>query len=362
MKLRDLIAGLLFFLAIGIALFFAVRLSGDGSLTLRAEQSATINFDHVQGLQMNSPVWISGVSMGRVRDMNVDLRTGRVEVRVSLDPRVRLNEDCYAEIIPSSAFGGRAIALYIGQSEEPHPEGEPIDGLVVEDLFTAAGRGIGRINEGIEVAIDTIKDVNAVVKDIKDGRGPVGTILRDEKVAEDIQATVENARFIAEDARGVTSNVRSITEKVDSGEGVAAMLLDDPDTALRLRSIVRNVEDATDNTVGASRSAKSILEKLDEGQGFFGVLLNDEETGENVRRTVARAPELVDEATRFSREIADLTAGVNRGEGTVGNLFKNDVLFNDTVNAVNTLRAGFEDIREQAPITTFASLLFQVFQ
>jgi phospholipid/cholesterol/gamma-HCH transport system substrate-binding protein len=143
---------------------------------------------------------------------------------------------------------------------------------------------------------------------------------------------------------------------------VASLLLDDADTALRMKNIVRNIEDATDNTVGASRSAMSILEKLDEGKGFFGVLLNDEETGDNIRRAVAATPPLLESATRATDEVGTLVEGVNRGEGTVGKLFKNDTLFNDTLNAVNTLRAGFEDIREQAPITTFASLLFQVFQ
>jgi phospholipid/cholesterol/gamma-HCH transport system substrate-binding protein len=285
-----------------------------------------------------------------------------VEVRVSLDADVILYKDAYAEIIPSSAFGGKAIALYIGESDEPHVEGEPIEGRVVEDLFTAAGRGIGKINEGLDVAVKTIKDVNAIVEDVRKGKGPIGTILRDEKVAGDISATVENVRYMSEDAKGITANARDITDKVNSGEGVAALLLDDADTSARVKNIVRNVEDATDNTVGASRSIQSIARKLDEGDNLFASLLNDPETGKNMREAVARTPELITSATRLTNETGTLVANVNKGEGTVGKLFKNDTLFNDTLNAVNTLRAGFEDIREQAPITTFASLLFQVLQ
>ncbi|MBX3458688.1 MAG: MCE family protein [Planctomycetes bacterium] len=361
MKARDIIAGLLFFIAVGVALFFAMRLGGDGSIRFGAEQTAKIRFANVQGLQQNSPVWISGVPMGRVREMFVD-RTGTVEVKISLDSSVRLNSDCYAEIIPSSAFGGRAIALYIGDAPTPHDMDNYIEGRVVEDLFTAAGRGIGKINEGIDLAVDTVKDVNAIVKDVRDGRGPIGTILRDEKVAGDIAATVENVRATSEDVKGITANVRDITDKVNAGDGMAAMLLDDADTALRMKNIVRNVEDATDNTVGASRSIKSIAAKLDNGKGLFGMLLNDEETGENVKEAIAGTPQLVRNASRVAKELGDTMEGVNKGEGTVGKLFKNDTLFNDTLNAINTLRAGFEDIREQAPITTFASLLFQVLQ
>lgn len=364
MKARDLIVGLLFFGAVGVALYFAVNLGGTGGKLpwQGTDEEYRILFPNVAGLQQNSPVWISGVPKGQVKQMIVDPQTGNVEVAISLSNEIRLKEDAHAEIIPSSAFGGKAISLDIGQSPEPLAEDAVIKGSIVEDLFTAAGRGIGKINEGIDVAVDTIKDVNAVVKDIRAGRGAVGTILYDEKVAGDVAATVENVRVMSDDAKGITSNVRDITEKVNSGEGAAALLLEDADTAMRMKNIVRNVEDATDNTVGASRSIKSIVDKVDSGKGFFGVLLNDEETGENIKEVVAKTPGLLDSTRKVTDEIGVTVERVNAGEGTVGKLFNDDTLFNDTLNAINTLRSGFEDIREQAPITTFASLLFQVFQ
>lgn len=363
MKIRDLIVGGLIFAAFAVALYFAVYVGGTGGIKFGVSQvKYVIVFPNVAGLQQNAPVWISGVPKGKVQDMIIDTRTGNVEVAILLDGDIQLNSDCHAEIIPSSAFGGKAIALDIGQSPEPWPEGEKIRGELVEDLFTAASRGISRINEGIDVAVDTIKDVNAVVKDVRAGRGAVGTILYDEKVAGDVAATVENVRMMSEDAKGITTNVRDITEKINAGEGAASLLLEDADTAMRIKNIVRNVEDATDNTVGATRSIKSIVDKVDSGKGFFGVLLNDEETGENIRSAVGKAPALLDSVKKATDEIGITVERVNAGEGTVGKLFNDDTLFNDTLNAINTLRSGFEDIREQAPITTFASLLFQVFQ
>lgn len=363
MKIRDLIVGGLFFGSVAVIFYFAFLLGGTGELRLGVTQTEyTLVFPNVAGLQENSPVWISGVPKGKVKKMIVQPRTGNVEVIISLDNEIELREDCSAEIIPSSAFGGKAIAVEIGQAAEPHNPNVPIKGELVEDLFTAAGRGIGKINEGIDIAVDTIKDVNRTVKDIRAGRGAVGTILFDEKVAGDVAATVENVRVMSEDAKGVTSNVRDITEKINSGEGAASLLIEDADTAMRIKNIVRNVEDATDNTVGASRSIKSIVEKVDSGKGFFGVLLNDEETGENIKAAVAKTPDLLDSVKKVTDEVGVTVERVNAGEGTVGKLFNDDTLFNDTLNAINTLRSGFEDIREQAPITTFASLLFQVFQ
>lgn len=365
MKYRNyLIVGVLFFAAVSVALYFAMSLAGDGSVNLfrPAETQYRISFPNVAGLQQNSPVWISGVPKGRVRDMYVDPRSGVVEVTITVDADVQLYKDCSAEILPASVFGGKAIALSLGQSPEPHDPADSIRGEIVEDLFTAAGRGIGKINEGIDLAVDTMKEVNHIVKDVRAGRGAVGTVLYDEKVAGDIAATIENVREMSEDSKGITANVRDITQKINAGEGVASLMLEDADTAMRFRNIVKNVEDATDNTVGASRSIKSIVEKVDSGKGFFGVLLNDEETGENIKSAVARTPAVMDSVKKVTDETGILVERVNAGEGTVGKLFNDDTLFNDTLNAINTLRSGFEDIREQAPITTFASLLFGVLQ
>lgn len=364
MKVRDIIVGLLIFASFAVMLYFAVSLGGTGGSIFKpgSEQRYTIMFPNVAGLQQNAPVWISGVPKGKVKGMYIDTRTGNVDVEISLDSDITLKKDCYAEIIPSSAFGGKAIALDMGQSAEPWPEGETIRGELVEDLFTAASRGISKINEGIDIAVDTIKDVNQTVKDVRAGRGAVGTVLFDEKVAGDVAATVENVRVMSEDAKGITSNVKDITEKINNGEGAASLLLEDADTAMRIKNIVRNVEDASDNTVGVSRSIKSIVEKVDSGKGFFGVLLNDEATGENIRSAVAKTPDLMDSVKKVTDEVGITVERVNAGEGTVGKFFTDDTLYNDTLNAINTLRSGFEDIREQAPITTFASLLFQVFQ
>ena len=363
MKIRDFIVGGLIFVSFGVALYFAVYVGGTGSSMFSGGQSEyTITFPNVAGLQQNAPVWISGVPKGKVKAMYIDPTTGNVDVSIGLDNDMILKTDCHAEIIPSSAFGGKAIALDIGQSPEPLPDGEKIRGELVEDLFTAASRGISKINEGIDVAVDTIKDVNAVVKDVRAGRGAVGTILYDEKVAGDVAATVENVRIMSEDAKGITTNVRDITEKINSGEGAASLLLEDADTAMRIKNIVRNVEDATDNTVGATRGIKSIVQKIDDGKGFLGVLLNDEETGDNIKSAVAKTPPLMDSMKKVTDELGTTMEGVNNGEGFVGKMFQDDTLYNDTLNAINTLRSGFEDIREQAPITTFASLLFQVFQ
>lgn len=365
MKVRDLFVGLLVFGAVGIALYFAMSLRTDGSFRMpweQRDQQYRITFSSVAGLGQNAPVWVSGVPKGRVKEMIVDPRTGAVDVYILIDPDLRLNADCFAEIVPASVFGGRAIALNLGQAADPHNEDLPIRGEMVEDLFTAAGRGISRINAGIDTAIDTIKDVNAIVKDVREGRGPIGTILRDEKVAGDIAATVQNVRLSSDDVRGITGNVRDITQKVNSGEGVASMLLEDADTAQRFKSILRNVEDASDNTVGVTRSIRNIVAKIDDGKGLVGTLMNDEETGEAIKEAVKKTPAAIDSFRRVGDGIGDMVEKVNRGEGMVGKLFNDDTLYNDTLNAVNTLRSGFEDIREQAPITTFASLLFQLLQ
>ncbi len=366
MRSRDIIVGLLFFSAIGVALYFAVTLRGAAQLRMpwdARDKTYTVRFPHVGGLGENASVWVSGVPKGQVRKMYVDGVTGEVEVTITLDEKIVLREDCSAEIISSSAFGGRTIAINIGSPRKPElSESKPIQGTILEDIFTQASRSIGKIDQGIDIALDTLKDVNAIIKDVRAGRGPVGTVLYDEKVADDIAATTRNIREMSEDGKNITRDISDITSKVNKGDGTAALLLNDPDLAQRVKNTVKNVEDTADNAASISRSGRSIASKIDEGKGLIGMAVNDEETAENAKSIVRKTDKALDEVGRAFAEVADIAGKANRGEGTLGKIVNDDTLYNDLLNGINTLRAGFEDLREQAPITTFASLLFQLFQ
>jgi phospholipid/cholesterol/gamma-HCH transport system substrate-binding protein len=367
MKARELIAGVLFFAALGITLYFAVTLGGTGGMRMPwdpGERTYRIVFPRATGVGENAAVWVSGVPKGRVRQLYVDGETGRVTVTIRLEESIRLRSDCTAEIVASSAFGGRAISLEIGTSKEYYDEQKhgDIRGTIVDDIFTAASRSIGKLDQGIDIAIDTLKEVNATVKDVRSGKGPVGTALYDEQVADDLRGTVRNVRKISEDGAAISGDVRDITRKLNTGDGAFAMLLNDPELATRGRNIVRNIDQTSTDAAGATRSIRSIAEKIDGGKGLIGALLNDEGAGENARSILRKTDRAMDDVGRIAREGGELVAKVNRGEGSVGKLFNDDTLYNDILNTVNTLRAGFEDIREQAPITTFASLLFQAIQ
>ena len=366
MKTRDILVGLLFFASIALLLYFAINLGGTGQIRMPwdvRDKEYVIRFPRVSGLSESAPVWVSGVPKGQVRKMYVDGCIGEVEVIIMLDSSIILREDCTAEIMSSSAFGGRTVSIEIGNPKKNEfDSNQRIQGTLLEDVFTQASRSIGKIDQGIDIAVDTLKDVNAIVKDVRAGRGPVGTVLYDQKVADDIAATVENVREMSNDGKSITSDIRDISNKLNKGDGTAALLLNDADTAQRIKNTVRSVEDAADNAVGISRAGKSIINKIDNGQGIIGAAINDQDLADNAKSIVRKTDKTMDEVSRAFREVADIAGKANRGEGTLGKIVNDDTLYNDLLNGINTLRAGFEDIREQAPITTFASLLFQVFQ
>ncbi|MCC6575385.1 MAG: MCE family protein [Planctomycetes bacterium] len=368
MKARDLIAGLLFFGAAAVILYFAVTLGGIGQAKWPWQEKDveyTITFPRVTGLTPNSPVWVSGVPKGTVKAMYVDPNTAKVDVKITLDPAMRPHMDTFAEIVSSSAFGGRAVSLELGDpatGDFDPKSGQKIRGEVVDDIFTAAGRSIGKLDQGIVIAIDTLKEVNAIVKDVRSGRGPIGTVLYDEKMAGDITATVENVRDISSDGKVISGDIREITRKINSGDGPAAFFLQDPEAAIRIRNILRNIDTASGDASGATRGIRAIVEKTNDGRGVLGALVNDEPTGEHIKSIIAKTDDTMTDVGRTFKATGDIVSDVREGKGSVGKIFKNDTLYNDILNSLNTLRAGFEDIREQAPITTFASLLFQVFQ
>ncbi len=366
MKAREIIVGLVFVFAIAIALYFAVTIGGTGQIKMPWEakdKKYRAVFPQVGGLSESASVWVSGVPKGQVRKLYVDPRNGQVEVTFTLDENIILHEDATAEIISSSAFGGKTISVGIGDPRKlEFDSSKAIQGVILEDVFTAASRSIGKIDQGIDIAIDTLKEVNAIVKDVRSGKGPVGTVLYDEKVADDIRDTTHNIRDMSEDGKSITTDIRDITNKINTGDGTLSMILNDADTAQRVKRTIQNVEDTSDHAVGISRAGERIANNLADGKGLFGALLVDEEVAENGKGIIRKTNNALDDVGRASKDIADIVGKANRGEGTLGKIINDPTLYNDLLNGINTLRAGFEDIREQAPITTFATLLFQVFQ
>jgi phospholipid/cholesterol/gamma-HCH transport system substrate-binding protein len=121
---RDLVVGL--FVAAGLAAIGYLSLqvgglsyAGPGGFELEA------TFDEIGGLRPRAPVSIAGVTVGRVKKIDLD-ELLRARVMLDLDPSLELPVDTRAAVRTSGVLGDQFIALEPGGEEDLLTSGEPI--------------------------------------------------------------------------------------------------------------------------------------------------------------------------------------------------------------------------------------------
>ena len=120
--------------------FLAVQVSGVN--TSRATESYDIiaRFDDVAGLRERAKVSMAGVTIGRVRSIDVDLQWGDAIVTMEImGAPGSLTTDTGAKILTEGILGARYIGLMPGADEETLADGDEITetqgALVLENLI-----------------------------------------------------------------------------------------------------------------------------------------------------------------------------------------------------------------------------------
>ena len=120
--------------------FLAIQVSGVN--TTRAQQSYDViaRFDDVAGLRTRAKVSMAGVTIGRVREIDVDMQWGDAIVTMEImgEPG-DLTVDTGAKILTEGILGARYIGLLPGADEETLGDGDEITetqgALVLENLI-----------------------------------------------------------------------------------------------------------------------------------------------------------------------------------------------------------------------------------
>jgi phospholipid/cholesterol/gamma-HCH transport system substrate-binding protein len=105
--------------------------------TLRA------SFDRVDGVKPGADVRISGIKVGSVLSQKLNSETYLAEMRISIDPSVKLPKDSAAKILMSGLLGDTYISLSPGGADDMLKDGDEIQytqGSV--DIISLVGQAV----------------------------------------------------------------------------------------------------------------------------------------------------------------------------------------------------------------------------
>ena len=142
MRTRSLELAVGAFLVVGItALFFlAIKVSGLSSELSQPSYKIYAHFQNIGGLTVRSKVTMSGVTIGRVADIELDKK--RLNAKVTMEIYNDVNEistDAVASILTAGLLGEKYIGIVPGADDTFIKNGDEIEqtqsSLVLEDLI-----------------------------------------------------------------------------------------------------------------------------------------------------------------------------------------------------------------------------------
>lgn len=110
----------------------------------------------------------------------------------------------------------------------------------------------GKLARALDEVTETVSNVNDVLMGLRQGRGTLGMLLRDDQLAKEIKSGVSST----------LSDVQGIIADLKAGRGPAGMLLSDERLAAQIRDVVNNGQQATVELSHASRQADVLITDL----------------------------------------------------------------------------------------------------
>ncbi len=359
-----------------------------------------VQFPDANGLREGDAVLVAGLRVGRVKTLSLDSRAQRekrITVLLNLDEEIQMFEDYTIVIEESTLLGGRNVSILPGESAAPSLDLTPGIALVGQvapnpiDSFSSLAE---LLDENRGSITDLFKNFADVSTDLRQGRGLLGKLLTDDKIASTAQRGIEDFAALGTDLREISNklvagegtigrmfsssemydqvlatvnDLKALAEGVSEGKGVAGKLFGDDAMATELERALNNFTGISDD--------------LAAGRGTLGKLLKDETTANNLESVSADLSTITSQITKgegtlgklwasdelyqslndFSGGLQRLTERLENGDGTLSKLMNDDELYDELLTGVKLLNRSLEDYRESAPVSTFTTALFNIF-
>ncbi len=308
--------GMAVFAILGTVLFgLALFLIGNRHNVFAKRFDLYTEFKNLNGLAKGAKVQVAGLDAGEVTDIGVPQSpSAGFRLKLKLNDQVRglVRTDSVASIATEGVVGDKFVL--IGPGSPTAPEAAPSSTLPSKEtsdiaellqkstaLVTNASGTMKTVADKLTATLDsvttTVNNTNDVVIGIKQGRGTVGMLLRDEKTAADIRQSLANVRdatsslnHASQQADALISDFQSrgLPAKVDGITAKADSIISDVQSrnfGEKLDQTMENVHSATQNIDATTQQLHDTIAKAlaPDAQG--------REAGDNIRETLSNVNE-----------------------------------------------------------------------
>lgn len=239
-------------------------------------------FKNISGLKVGSEVRLAGVTVGNVKDVNIDPE-GKIVLTFEVVGKYRgqIRKDSRATIGLQGLLGDKSLDLSAGSPGTPEipaggtvPSIEPFD---ITKLISEASPIMGDVKKLLNNLLSLTEAMNKpggdfnksllqlrqIVTKINKGKGTVGKLLNDP--------------VLYQEAAQAAANIRKFADSLDKNKGALGTLLNDPAFKEDLLKTMANIREASDRLPKLMKKAEAFVEQLQRaGKGLPALVTSGE--------------------------------------------------------------------------------------
>jgi phospholipid/cholesterol/gamma-HCH transport system substrate-binding protein len=199
--------GLFTFLGLAV-LVFAIFFIGNRKNLFSSTFTIYGMFRNVNGLQVGNNVRLAGINVGVVQDINIVTdSTVRVDLTINSTIRKFIKSDSKISIGSDGLMGDKLVVIAPGgvTSTEPVKDRGQLAAVnpVDVDKIIAKITGVANNAESLTAGLSQI------VAKINNGKGSIGRLLNNDRMAKDLDATVQQAKTTMQNVHSTTTTLNT---------------------------------------------------------------------------------------------------------------------------------------------------------
>ncbi len=270
------------FIFIGLAFLLAgILIVGDLRETFSRKMQVYSLFDDVGGLQGGNNVWLSGVKIGTVSNLNF-FGKSQVEVTMNIERKAQkyIPKDAMVKISSDGLIGNKILVIYGGT--EKLPSVQDGDTLAVEKTFTSEDM-IKTLQENNSNLLAITTDFKTLSHKLVSGEGTMGKLLNDSSIYVNINSATASLQIASVKAQQLVSSLVAFSSGLNKKGTLVNELTTDTVVFNSVKASVLQLRQMADT---ASLFVTNIKKAGSNPHSTIGVLLHDEEAGARLKETI----------------------------------------------------------------------------
>ncbi|MBP6180402.1 MlaD family protein [Flavobacterium sp.] len=277
------------FVIIGLLLFIlAVYFIGDKQKMFGKTNHLEAIFNNVSGLQLGNNVRYSGINVGTVRAIQM-INDSTIKVDMLIDKAIfpHIRKNAIATIGSDGLVGNMIINIIPGKGMEaavkPGDEIHSLSRIRTDDLLNTLG--VTNKNAAL-LTTDLLK----ITKEITEGKGTVGLLIKDSILAEDLKETMHYLKITGKGTSESVIKLNRLISSLDNKDNVIGVLKDTA-VANNIKTIVRNLDQSSSKIDNVITNLNSTIVNIKDGKGTINYLSNDPKLVQKIDSTMTNINE-----------------------------------------------------------------------